>query len=188
VIVVVFGSRHGVSPRRVEQWIEKLSEKHPSAIVMSGGAKGVDQVAERAAAHYGLRVASLRPEQWVRWQPRQQPLAPERRVDEDDPTESELVESERFRQQQRELQTLVADGIAKWVVAVYEHNPGGPTKSYAMSKLYDSFRDAALARDTMMAELADQGAAFWDGASSGTAFTMSEFTRLGKEDKLTVLT
>jgi len=60
--VAVVGSRTWPHPLRVQQWIASLAKKHPSCIVVSGGAPGVDRWAEGAALAWGLRVESFRPE------------------------------------------------------------------------------------------------------------------------------
>lgn len=46
--------------------------------------------------------------------------------------------------------------------------------------LYPSFAAAAYARNTMIAEAADRGCAFWDGVSNGTQDTIKKFRKMGK--------
>lgn len=58
--IAVVGSREYPELERVRTWIDKLAEKHPHATVVSGGARGVDRVAERRAHERGLLVKSFR--------------------------------------------------------------------------------------------------------------------------------
>lgn len=57
--VVVIGSRNWPQHAVVTSFVRGLALKHPRAIVISGGAPGVDTVAERDSIAAGLRVASL---------------------------------------------------------------------------------------------------------------------------------
>lgn len=47
--------------RAVRQFMTKLAAKYPQALIVSGGARGVDIWAERDAAEFGLEVVSYRP-------------------------------------------------------------------------------------------------------------------------------
>ena len=55
------GSREYPRLSRVEQYVAKIALKHPGAVVVSGGARGVDRAAETAAAKMGLGWVSYRP-------------------------------------------------------------------------------------------------------------------------------
>lgn len=61
MIVAIVGSRDGVHLDVVQHYVEALHEKHPAATVISGGARGVDSVAEATAWKLGHEVVSLRP-------------------------------------------------------------------------------------------------------------------------------
>jgi uncharacterized phage-like protein YoqJ len=54
--VAIVGSREFPQPERVKQFVRKLQEKHPEAVVVSGGARGVDSWAAEAAVAVGLRI------------------------------------------------------------------------------------------------------------------------------------
>lgn len=60
-IVGIVGSRDFPSLDAVERWISALATKHPGAVIVSGGARGVDRTAERMASSRGLEVVSFRP-------------------------------------------------------------------------------------------------------------------------------
>lgn len=59
--VAIVGSRDYPERARVTEFVAKLARKYPSAIVISGGARGVDTWAESAASRCGLHVVSYRP-------------------------------------------------------------------------------------------------------------------------------
>lgn len=61
--VAIVGSRKGVAERVVREFVERLPL---GTIVISGGARGVDQYAERAARNCGLEVFSIRAN-WKRY-------------------------------------------------------------------------------------------------------------------------
>ena len=81
--------------RRVEKFIAQVAAKHPLAIILSGGARGVDRTAEQAGIKFGLRVASLRPESLVRWQKPRRPRSV-RFKDPDRPTVDEEALYDRY--------------------------------------------------------------------------------------------
>lgn len=58
--VAIVGSRDWPELDRVGEFVEKLAEKYPTAVVVSGGARGVDRTAEAVALKCGLRVVSYR--------------------------------------------------------------------------------------------------------------------------------
>lgn len=58
--VGVVGSRKGVDRERVQRFLHSLHRKYPDAIVVSGGAKGVDAWAEEEWMSLGGRVISFR--------------------------------------------------------------------------------------------------------------------------------
>ena len=61
MIVAVIGSRDWPDLPRVNRYVTKLAAKHPEAIIVSGGAHGVDQEAEKVALWSGLDIISYRP-------------------------------------------------------------------------------------------------------------------------------
>ena len=70
-IVAVFGSRGYPNRTQVEQFIDALWRAEPYDIIVSGGADGVDKIAESRWLAYGGQVVSFRPlriEDFDRWQ------------------------------------------------------------------------------------------------------------------------
>lgn len=61
LIVAVVGSRDYPNLERVKQYVTKLAVKYPDAVLISGGARGVDQMAEKVALWSGLDLISYRP-------------------------------------------------------------------------------------------------------------------------------
>lgn len=59
--VAVFGSREYQHLDDVRVFVDALVAKYPDVVVVSGGAKGVDQAAESAALQAGAKVISYRP-------------------------------------------------------------------------------------------------------------------------------
>ena len=59
--VGIVGSRDWPDPARVHAFVQALALKYPDAIVISGGAKGVDWSAENAARGCGLGTIVYRP-------------------------------------------------------------------------------------------------------------------------------
>jgi predicted Rossmann-fold nucleotide-binding protein len=59
--VAIVGSRDYPDLEQVRWFVRKLAEKYPDALVVSGGARGVDRVAESEAHTQGLKVLSFRP-------------------------------------------------------------------------------------------------------------------------------
>lgn len=59
--VSIVGSRDYPDLARVRDFVARLARKYPGAIVLSGGARGVDATAEQAAQENGLEVISYRP-------------------------------------------------------------------------------------------------------------------------------
>lgn len=57
----MIGSRKGVNLDVVREYVETMCAKHPETILISGGARGVDSVAENVALRLGHLVVSLRP-------------------------------------------------------------------------------------------------------------------------------
>lgn len=72
MIVGVVGSRNWPDPSAVVRFIEKLAAKYPGAVVVSGGARGPDSLAERAAEEEGLGVISYRPYDYLNMQYRRE--------------------------------------------------------------------------------------------------------------------
>ncbi len=61
MIVAIVGSREFVNLARVSRYVTALAAKYPDAVLVSGGARGVDTMAERTARACGLAVISYRP-------------------------------------------------------------------------------------------------------------------------------
>ena len=61
--VGIVGSRDFADPELVRGFVRQLAEKHPDAVVVSGGARGVDRTAEAEAERAGLGRISFRPSQ-----------------------------------------------------------------------------------------------------------------------------
>lgn len=59
--VAIVGSRNFPDLDRVGRFVTALAAKYPEALVVSGGARGVDRAAETAAEARGLLVVSFRP-------------------------------------------------------------------------------------------------------------------------------
>ena len=65
-VVAIVGSRDWPDLDAVVDFVERLARKYPAAIVVSGGARGVDSVAERTATRAGLGLISFRPHEEIR--------------------------------------------------------------------------------------------------------------------------
>jgi len=65
VRVAIVGSRQGVKLAKVQKFVHDLAAKYPDAVVISGGAKGVDTAAVEDARAYGLRT-EVYPADWDR--------------------------------------------------------------------------------------------------------------------------
>ena len=59
--VGIVGSREFPQLERVADFVRKLAAKYPGAVVVSGGARGVDRAGEAAAERGGLEIISFRP-------------------------------------------------------------------------------------------------------------------------------
>jgi hypothetical protein len=59
--VAIVGSREGADLDHVESFVRELWNRHPGTILVSGGARGVDTVAEKLWLSFGGRVESYRP-------------------------------------------------------------------------------------------------------------------------------
>lgn len=59
--VAIIGSRAGADLQQVDDFVYALRSKHPGTIVVSGGASGVDKLAETTWLSFGGRVESYRP-------------------------------------------------------------------------------------------------------------------------------
>ena len=64
--VAIVGSRSGVSEVAVRSFVERLYGKYPNALIVSGGAKGVDSWAVDEAEHLGLATLVF-PAEWDRF-------------------------------------------------------------------------------------------------------------------------
>jgi hypothetical protein len=117
MIVAVWGSRLWPDLRRVERFVAQVAAKHPAAIILSGGARGVDRTAEQAGVKFGLRVASLRPESLVRWQKPRRPR-PVRFVDPDRPTPPEWALYDRYHRAELDYDAKVRLALDSFVIAL----------------------------------------------------------------------
>lgn len=61
MIVAVVGSRDWPDLERVKCYVTKLAAKYPDTVLVSGGARGVNQMAEKVALWSGLELISYRP-------------------------------------------------------------------------------------------------------------------------------
>lgn len=59
--VAIIGSREGADLQQVENFVYALRAKYPETIVVSGGASGVDKLAEATWLSFGGDVESYRP-------------------------------------------------------------------------------------------------------------------------------
>lgn len=59
--VAIVGSREGADEEAVRRFVRALHAKHPDTILLSGGAPGVDTVAEQEWLSLGGRLKSYRP-------------------------------------------------------------------------------------------------------------------------------
>jgi predicted Rossmann fold nucleotide-binding protein DprA/Smf involved in DNA uptake len=59
--VAIVGSRKHERLEEVRSFVSSLASKYPEALIISGGAQGVDSTAEQAARTVGLAVVSFRP-------------------------------------------------------------------------------------------------------------------------------
>lgn len=59
--VAIVGSRDYPVLKEVGRYVGRIASKYPDALIVSGGARGVDLAAEGAAEYYDLRVKSFRP-------------------------------------------------------------------------------------------------------------------------------
>lgn len=132
--VAIVGSRGFSSQTRVTEFVRKLAEKYPDAVVVSGGARGVDTWAENQAELSGLRWKSFRPKE----------------------------------------SRHGGFYIGVWA----NHDDGDPF--HEPFGYYESYGQAAFARNEMIVADADVVVAFWDGQSRGTKNSMDVATRLGK--------
>ena len=62
--VAVVGNRKGADLQQVVQFMDALHARQPDTIVISGGAAGVDQMAESTWFRLGGRIRSYRPAPW----------------------------------------------------------------------------------------------------------------------------
>ena len=63
--VAIVGSRDYTDLQAVWNFVERLASRRPDAIIISGGARGVDTMAACAGRFFGLEVIELEPE-WAR--------------------------------------------------------------------------------------------------------------------------
>lgn len=65
--MAIVGSRKGADLGAVVRLVEALREAQPDTVVVSGGAEGVDQMAESTWFRLGGRVRSYRPAPWGKY-------------------------------------------------------------------------------------------------------------------------
>lgn len=63
--VAIIGSRDGIPEATVRRFVRALAAKHPDAVVVSGGARGVDSWSQSEAERSGLEVVAY-PADWDR--------------------------------------------------------------------------------------------------------------------------
>ena len=61
--IAIVGSRQGADLEQVERFVRALYLRQPSSLLISGGAAGVDKLAEQTWLSLGGRVQSYRPKQ-----------------------------------------------------------------------------------------------------------------------------
>jgi hypothetical protein len=152
VIVAVVGSRDFPNIPLVEWFVRRLADKHPGTVVMSGGARGVDKAAEATARACGLAVVSYRPF---------------------GPTEYEGEWVWTFPRER-------LYGIHEYIFDPIDGEKKGEDRwEYGV---YRSYRDAAYARNTHVAQMCHRMVGFiavpWTG---GTRHALSEARRFGRE-------
>jgi hypothetical protein len=188
VRVGIVGSRRWPQPQRVQRFVANLAQKYPDVQIVSGGCPRpcVDGVAEAAALDLGLCVWSYRPEPALSYDLGQRPvLRLNRRYDDDEPyslAEQKLVDE--WKAAEEEYRARMEALRGKHLVALYkmqgEPEDGLHTvqRSIVLPERYDSFRDAALARNTLIVKVVDQLVAFHFKRSTGTGHARSEAERL----------
>jgi hypothetical protein len=175
VIVGIFGSRRWRQRARIDAYVAKLARKHPDAIVVSGGQLGADLAAENASLREGLRVASLRVESAL---PEDLPPAPNAPVwagaeGEEPPWYVEALQ--RWRLESRNQVRLAMSLGDKWLVRLYEFEPGGPSpEGRALPERYPTAAAALTARTRQAVALCDQVVVVHAGSSPGTWLTRRE--------------
>jgi len=134
--IAVIGSRHGADLKSVVTFLDALWANQPDTLLISGGAEGVDSLAESTWFRLGGRIRSYRP---------------------------------------------VSDGEG-WIIEIWNYGPGESSVSKDKGIQLASFRDAALYRDTLIAEDCHRLCAFYrPNGSAGTAFTESWARDKGKD-------
>lgn len=70
-VVGVVGSRDFPTLHLVSRYVEQIAAKYPNARILSGGARGVDTLAEDHAVRCGLEMVSYRPYEYenMRFEP-----------------------------------------------------------------------------------------------------------------------
>ena len=60
-VTAIVGSRDGIDLANVRSFVRNLADKYPGAVVISGGAAGVDRTATHEADSIGLGILQLAP-------------------------------------------------------------------------------------------------------------------------------
>ncbi len=63
MVIAIVGSRTWVEDGRIAQIVSLIQRKHPDALIISGGARGVDTIAIRVAKRLGLST-KVYPADW----------------------------------------------------------------------------------------------------------------------------
>lgn len=142
-VIAVVGSRDGVDLTVVAAYVRQIFGKYPNAMLISGGARGVDQAAESTAQGMGKMWRSARP--------------------------AGPYPHDRGSGKRENL----------FRIEMFGHpTPQGYDDPWELGA-YDTYKDAAYARNTMVAEAGMVLVAFTSG-SRGTAHTISEAARMGR--------
>jgi hypothetical protein len=186
----VVGSREWPDPARVASFVRGVAKKYPDAVLISGGEskhkprRGVDWVAEKVALEAGLVVVSFRPAVAI-IDAGVAPTMSSYRGDEDDWPAWREAETARLREREAEYRERLERARSTYLVERHEIAFDLPD-GFATSKIepldgrYVSWGQAAYARDVMIAEEAEQVAAFWLDRSPGTGHTVENARRLGR--------
>jgi hypothetical protein len=66
VRIIVAGSREGVNPQVVRAIVDRIYAKYPDATIVTGGARGVDTIADFYAKHLGMST-EVYPANWDKY-------------------------------------------------------------------------------------------------------------------------
>lgn len=161
MIVAIVGSRGYQDPHAVIDFVEKLARKYPDAIVVSGGARGPDRIAENTAFHHGLQTISYR----VKGNP-------------DSPEALRLsLGQQRVLSPPSSLSSFTIETVP---IGEEAERVVEKTHRRISSPVFGSFGAAAYFRNGWIVEDCDRLVAFWDGESRGTKVAISLALAAGK--------